>query len=183
MQPINGKNDNNYGLSRIDDEAYHAHAWRVSLRRHGKGYVKNFPDRKHGGQLAALQEARRYRDHIVCQNPPLIRSEFCCIKRSNNTSGISGVCTYAKRYKRRDGSIKESWYWEASWPDDYGASIKKVFAVNSYGEEMAKQLAINARQVGLAMLKGVFWRSERGSLIDHAAGDVAAPMDSLHNVA
>lgn len=102
------KNTDNYGLSRIDDKTYREHAWRVSLRRHGKGYVRNFPDRKYGGQLRALQEARRYRDHIVCQNPPITRSEFCRIKRSNNTSGISGVCSYAKRYERRDESIKEN---------------------------------------------------------------------------
>jgi len=183
MHHRNKKNADNYGLSRIDDEKYRAHAWRVSLRRHGKGYVKNFPDRKYGGQLRALQEARRYRNHIVCQNPPITRSEFCHIKRSNNTSGVSGVCTYAKRYERRDGSIKENWYWEASWPNDQGACVKTVFAVNNHGEEMAKQLAINARQLGLATLKGVFWRSERGSLIDYAAPNFAAPKEPLYNVA
>ncbi len=64
--------DDNYGISRVDDEVYRTHAWRVSLRRHGKGHVKNFPDRKYGGQLRALQEAKRYCDHIVCQNPAII---------------------------------------------------------------------------------------------------------------
>jgi hypothetical protein len=162
MLDVNNHNDDDYGLSRIDDEVYRAHAWRVSLRRHGKGYVKNFPDRKYGGQLQALQAARRCRDYIVYENPPMTRSEFCDIKRSNNTSGISGVCNYAKRYKRRDGSIKENWYWEASWPNDRGESVKKRFSVDSHGEVVAKQLAVHARQLGLAMLKGVFWRSERG---------------------
>jgi hypothetical protein len=171
--------DDNYGISRVDDEVYRTHAWRVSLRRHGKGHVKNFPDRKYGGQLRALHEARRYRDEFVCQNPPITRSEFCCIKRSNNTSGTSGVCTYAKRYERRDGSIKENWYWEASWPNAHGESIKKVFSVNNYGEEMAKQLAINARQLGLASLEGVFWPSERVLVVDRATPD-AMP---LYNVA
>lgn len=165
MDYLNTAIDANYGISRVDDQVNRTHAWRVSLRRHGQGHVKNFPDRKCGGRDQALQQARGYRDHIVVQNPPLTRFEFCGIKRANNRSGVSGVCTYAKRYTRRDGSIKENWYWEASWPDDRGDSVRKVFPVNKYGDEMAKQLAINARRQGLASLDGFFWRSERGVIV------------------
>jgi hypothetical protein len=171
MQHSEGKTDADYGISRVDDEVNRTHAWRVSLRRHGQGHVKNFPDKKCGGRQQALQQARQYRDVIVSQHPPITRVEFCGIKRSNNRSGMTGVCTYAKRYVRRDGSVKENWYWEASWPDERGASTKAVYSVNTHGNEMAKQLAINARRRGLAALEGVFWRSERGAL---SAGETSA---------
>lgn len=164
MQHTDVKTDADYGISRVDDELNRTHAWRVSLRRHGRGHVKNFPDKKHGGRQQSLRHARKHRDAIVSQHPPMTRMEFCFIKRSNNTSGTTGVCTYAKRYVRRDGSVKENWYWEASWPDERGESAKAVFSVNRHGDEMAKQMAINARTRGLELLEGVFWRSERGSL-------------------
>ena len=47
--------------------------------------------------------------------PWISRKEVCSVLRSNNISGMTGVCTYAKRYRRRDDTIKENWYWEARW--------------------------------------------------------------------
>jgi len=109
MQHSDGRADPDYGISRIDNELYRTHAWRVSLRRHGQVHVKNFPDKKCGGRQQALQRARHH----------------------------------------RDGSLKENWYWEASWPDERGESTKAVFSVNLHGDEIAKQMAINARRRGL----------------------------------
>ena len=153
-----------YGISRIDDELQRAHSWRVSLRRNGRSHVKNFPDKRCGGREYALCAARQYRDHILSSYPPVTRKEVCAILRSNNTSGISGVCTYTKSYKRRDGSMKENWYWEASWPDAQGQSVKSVFSVNTYGEKIARQMAIRARTKAVADLEGYFWPSERGAV-------------------
>ena len=65
MQHLDEYTDADYGISRVDDEVNRTHCWRVSLRRHGKGHVKNFPDKKCGGRRQALQQARRYRDLIV----------------------------------------------------------------------------------------------------------------------
>lgn len=151
-----------YGISRIDDDIHHTHAWRVSLRRHGRRHVKNFPDMKYGNQAQAFEAATLFRDQFLLTHPPITRKEVCSVKRSNNTSGIAGVCTYAKRYKRRDNSIKENWYWEASWPNERGESVKAIFSVNTYGETIARQMAIRARQKGLDALQGPFWSSERG---------------------
>lgn len=154
--------ESNYGISRIDDKKHRALAWRVKLMRHGRQHVKNFPDRKFGGSEQALQQARVYRDDLLQKHPPITRKEMCLIKRSNNKSGITGVCTYAKRYVRRDGSVKENWYWEASWPNEKGESQKAIFPVNKYGPEMARQMAIVARSRGIEHIEGVFWRSEAG---------------------
>lgn len=153
-----------YGISRIDDDLYRTHAWRVSLRRQGKLHVKNFPDKKYGGKRKAQQAAKLYRDDIIRDNPPTTRKQFCATVRRNNTSGIPGVYTYGKRYALKDGSIRETRYWEAHWPVGENGSAKASFSYNTFGEEKAKALAIQARQAGIARLKGVFWASKRGEL-------------------
>lgn len=154
--------DQNYGISRFDDERRMTHGWRVSLRRYGKRLVENFPDKKYGGRQKALKLARQYRDELLGRFPPISRKEVCQIKRSNNKSGISGVCTYAKSYKLRDGTVRETRYWEASWPLDGGKSASINFSVRKYGEELARSMAIRARLRGLEGVEGPFWVSERG---------------------
>lgn len=156
--------DPNYGISRFDDAARHTHGWRVSLRRRGKMLVENFPDKKYGGRHKALRLAQQYRDELLGKFPPISRKEVCQVLRSNNKSGISGVCTYAKRYKLRDGTIKETRYWEASWPGDEGKNLSINFSVRKYGEELARSMAIRARQRGIEGVEGPFWVSERGLL-------------------
>lgn len=153
-----------YGISRIDDPVNRAHSWRVSLRRRGKKLVKNFADKKHGGKEIALALAKKHRNELLEKNPPISRKEFSCVLRRNNKTGISGVYKYAKRYTLKDGTEKEIWYWEANWPTEVGVSGHKSFSVNRFGEEVARQMAIRARETRLANLSGVFWASERGSL-------------------
>jgi len=151
-----------YGISRIDDDVYRTHAWRVSLRRHGKALVRNFADKKCGGKRKALQMAKLYRDQLLASHPPMSRKEFAEIRRRNNNTGITGVYKYAKKYLLKDGRERATWYWEANWPTVRGESANANFSINEYGEAVAKQLAIRAREEGLKKLKGVFWASERG---------------------
>lgn len=162
MRRNNGKSRAMYGISRIDDDAHHTHAWRVSLCRRGKRYVKNSPDKTHGGKRKALALAKRHRDALLIKLPPVSRKEICLIRRTNNTSGITGVCTYAKPYVLKDGTVKEKWYWEANWPDDQGNGVSVSFSVKEYGEAVARQMAIRAREKGLQGVVGYFWASERG---------------------
>jgi hypothetical protein len=162
MRRNNGKSKAMYGISRIDDDTYRTHAWRVSLCRRGKRHVKNFADKKLGGKGRALKEAKLYRDTLLRKHPPLSRKEFCSTLRSNNKSGITGVYTYAKSFTLRDGTVKESWYWEAHWPTDEGEHAHQAFPVNEFGEETARQLAIRARKRAMRRLDGVFWASGRG---------------------
>lgn len=154
--------DPNYGISRFDDDIRMTHGWRVSLRRRGKMLVENFPDKKYGGQQKALRLARQYRDELLRKFPPISRKEVCRIRRSNNKSGIAGVCSYAKRYKLKDGTVKETRYWEASWPGEEGKNVSVNFSVRKYGEELARSKAIRARQRGIEGVEGAFWVSERG---------------------
>jgi hypothetical protein len=164
MRANNGKSKAMYGISRIDDDVYRTHAWRISLCRRGKRHVKNFADKKWGGKGRALQHAKQYRDALLREYPPLSRKEFCSILRRNNTSGITGVCKYAKSFTLKNGRIKESWYWEATWPTQQGEQTHLTFSVNEYGEEMARQLAIRARKRGMRALQGYYWASGRGAV-------------------
>jgi len=164
MSKNNGRSKAMYGISRIDDIAHRTYAWRVSLTRRGKKLVKNFPDKRWGGKAKALRAAKAHRDELLLAYPPLTRREFSKAKRRNNTSGITGVYTYAKRFTLRNGTEKETWYWEAHWPTESGESAHEAFSVNRYGEAMARQMAIRARERGLRALSGVFWASERGNI-------------------
>ena len=152
-----------YGISRIDDDNFRTHAWRVSFSRRGKRHVKNFPDKKLGGKAKALQKAKEYRDKFIASNPPMSRQEFCSIIRSNNSTGITGVYRYAKSYRLKNGELKQSWYWEATWPIGKSRQSHVAFSVNDLGEKKARQLAIRAREHALAELEGVFWASARGA--------------------
>lgn len=151
-----------YGISRIDDETYHTHAWRVSLRRHGTMHVKNFPDKKCDGKNNALKQAKNYRDDLLVKYPSMTRKHFCSIIRRNNKTGISGVYTYSKPYLLRDGTVKECWYWEANWPNKSHQSVSVRFSVKQFGEKLAKQKAIQARERGLNAVNGHFWASDCG---------------------
>ena len=153
-----------YGISRIDDDRHRTHAWRVSLRRQGKMHVRNFPDRKYGGKTKALRLAKAYRDEVVAQNPPTTRRQHCSVLRRNNKTGVSGVCAYSKPYYLKDGTVKELRYWEANWPGEQGENITARFSVATYGETVARHMAIRAREKGLAKVEGCFWASERGQL-------------------
>lgn len=157
-----------YGISRIDDDSHHTHAWRVSLRRRGKRLVRNFPDKKYGGRCEALLAAKAHRDALLEQYPPITRKEFSSVRRRNNQSGITGVYRYAKKYCLADGREKETWYWEAHWPTEMGRFQRISFSVNDYGEDLARRLAIRAREQGVKQLDGVFWASERGMLSSQA---------------
>lgn len=151
-----------YGISRIDDEKHHTHAWRVSLRRRGTMHVKNFPDMKWGGKSKALAKAKKHRDEVVRKNPPISRQEFSAIRRRNNQTGVVGVYRFASGYRLKNGKMRYCWYWEANWPTTPGESETARFSVNKFGERGAFDRARAARRKGFKQVRGVFWPSQRG---------------------
>jgi hypothetical protein len=80
--------------------------------------------------------------------------------QKNNTSGIVGV-------KRQVQTNKHGTYisWVAHYRDENGKPVTKTFSVKKYGEEGAKQLAIEAREAGLRKLKehGIVYAESHGS--------------------
>jgi hypothetical protein len=151
-----------YGISRIDDPVHRGKGWRVSLRRRGTLFVRNFPDLKYGGRNRALTAAKEYRDDIVRQNPPITRVEFAETLRRNNTSGVPGVSLIRYHYPLADGSKRQAAYWEAIWPTLPGRSERLRFSVSRHGNRRAFELACAARRAGLHNVEGVFWASARG---------------------
>lgn len=81
--------------------------------------------------------------------------------QKNNTSGIVGV-------KRQVQTNKHGTYisWVATYKDENGKSVTKTFSVSKYGEEEAKQLAIEARAEGLKKLEahGIFYAESHGKV-------------------
>jgi hypothetical protein len=69
--------------------------------------------------------------------------------QSRNTSGITGVHRYNK--KRPSGKIDA--YWRASWYDENDKQRMKSFPVHAYGENEAKQMAIDYRTKQLCLLE------------------------------
>jgi hypothetical protein len=65
-------------------------------------------------------------------------------KMSHNTSGITGV-TYSKVANN----------WRAVWHNGEGVQQSKSFSISKYGEDLAKQLAIEARKLAIDSLKNI----------------------------
>lgn len=82
---------------------------------------------------------------------------------SDNTSGIAGV--YRQEKPSLSGKIYT--YWTAQWCGENGKTCYKFFAVHTYGEEEAKQLAIKYRAEQLQLLEvnfGIKYSDRHGLL-------------------
>lgn len=146
------------GLSRFDYEEKGEHGYLVNLSRQGVKYVHRFSDGVLGGKREALKAARAWREEVIARHAPLSRQQYAQILRRNNTSGVPGV--YA--IKNPEGEVTG---WSASWlqPGSNRYLIRK-FANSVHGAVRAKQLAITARESGIAELAGEPWRPESREL-------------------
>ena len=142
------------GLSRFDYDLKRDHGYLVGLRRRGVKFVRRFSDNTWGGKREALKAARAWRAEVIAAHPPLSRQQYAQIVRKNNTSGSPGVCAI----KNTRGEITG---WEAHWlrPGSARYAIRK-FATSVYGAARAKQLAVAAREIGVADLAEEAWQRE-----------------------
>jgi hypothetical protein len=144
-----------YGITRIDHDKNRTHSWVVVISRKRKTYFRSFSDRTYGGKNRALAAAKRYRDEILATYPPMTLRAFCSILKSNNKSGISGVCRYVSNENNPKGGEPRP-YWVARWSPEPRKTKCKKFSIEKYGEEEAFHLAVLARQRALKQLKGYF---------------------------
>lgn len=123
-------------------------AWKVTISRPGGKVYRDFSFIQYGGRDTALLVAQAYRDEIIRSYPPLTKRQLCTKLRSTNSSGIAGV----KRVQRSENYA----FWEAvtSLPD---RNLTKKFSVNVYGEEGARQKAIEERQRQLACVENAYY--------------------------
>lgn len=69
---------------------------------------------------------------------------------TRNTSGIVGVFRTSAWNGVR---TKLNWYWRASWHDENCKQRRKNFSIETYGEDVAKQMAIDYRAEQIRLLE------------------------------
>ena len=144
------------GISRIDNEVSHTHAWVVTIQRRGVIYRKHFSDRRYGSRSKAFAAAQSYRDELVAQHPPMSLREYLSIRKKNNRSGVVGVCRYCAFETRELPEDRRRWFWVAAWSLPGGKRKRIKFSVSKYGEEQAFNMALKARREAIAKLEGSF---------------------------
>jgi len=143
-----------YGITRIDVEGKRraVHAYRVSIRKRNKHYIKYFTDVACGGKMKALIEAKKYRDEIIHKTHPFTRAELSKSIKTKNKSGMVGV-TLIETVDRRRKKTHKYLYWKAWWSPEIGKPKTAMFSINKYGYEKALRLAKRARLKGLKEMK------------------------------
>lgn len=153
QRPSDSSDHDMYGISQITHYTG-AKAWRVTLFRDGKKVVdREFPYLKHGGEAAALQEAKTHRDAQMLLHPPQLSRDVRAKIRTTNTSGHAGVTRYR---------MGKHWYWVAQTKRRDGKSMKKSFRIDIFGENQAKALAVEERQRQLSEIDHLVFRSLQG---------------------
>jgi hypothetical protein len=140
-------------IYRIDNLLTHTYSWKVGIRRRNERRHKYFSDSVYGSKDAALKAAIAYRDTLL-QNLSGVDYSLWRrdVKRPNNTSGLIGVGRYVARSKN---SPTEHPYWQAFWRDAEGKRCSRTFMISQYGENMAKERAIEARREGIMEVERV----------------------------
>ena len=149
VKPVEPRHDDpEYGLYRVED---HRRAlWRVEIYRRGETHIVEFPDHAYGSSQAARAAAACHRDTLLAQLPPTTMREWATKIRSNNTSGVSGVCRIDLRQKLRNGSVSVRPYWLATFNGKHsGRTGSRMFSVAKYGEQGAYERAVQARKAML----------------------------------
>jgi hypothetical protein len=144
------------GIFRLYDANRDGYFQHVTLLRKGKVFRKSFYEKHFGGEQATLKLAQAWRDAIIAEHPAMSLAQYCGIVRKNNTSGAPGVSRIVRKIRRKNGSESTFKFWLACIPQIDGRSRTRCFSISVYGEDGARQLAIEARQQGL---------NELGSLV------------------
>jgi hypothetical protein len=134
-------------ISRIDAQGNHTHGYYVRVSIDGVVHSRFFQDARWGGREGALRAAQAHDAAVISGRGPAREKR----PGRRNTSGVTGV---SRGVEPRTGLP----FWLATWMDE-GRQRRAHFAVNKYGEEEARRLAVEARRSGLAA-KGILPRPE-----------------------
>lgn len=126
------------------------HSWRVVMRRQHQHLRQHFTDSVYGSKEQALAAAIAWRDQKEAElsgvDYVIWQREWM---RKHNKSGAVGVYRNINTKKRGERIVQQA-QWMAYWQNTNGKRSVRSFNVSKYGEEGAKQLAIRARQEGMA---------------------------------
>lgn len=124
--------------------------WRVSMIHEGKRYRKTFSDAKWGGEGNALSAAKAWRDEIFAGFKLKSKIDAATRAHVRNTSGTTGV--FRSRHVAQSGIFE---YWVAKAPLTKGQPSKtKKFSIAKYGDVLAYNMAVAARESFVASLDG-----------------------------
>lgn len=122
--------------------------WEVRMLRRGKQISKFFSDARFGGNRAALNAAKQFRDEIDQANRPMTVRERATNPSKRNRSGIVGL-RLDRRIERRGEYEYRYTFWIAQWTDGKGQRKTRAFSVDRHGAREAYRKALHARRQGL----------------------------------
>lgn len=122
------------------------------MQRRGKKTEKFFSDNAFGGNRAALEAAKKFRDQLESSSRKYSVKELARKPSRRNKSGIVGVRLHEQIDTRGDFEY-HYWYWVAQWTDGLGRRRTRSFSVHTYGDEEAFRLACEARRKGVNQAK------------------------------
>lgn len=145
------KKDDNRNITRIDTSA---RGYWVRVTRAGTCYSKLFSDGQCGGKRKALLQAREYRDQLLEElaDLKLTRKQRAETVTSRNYSGVPGV-RYVEEVTRSGDKEYTHAYWEAQWSPRPYERKKRRFSIKKYGDKEAMNMAIAAREEGVASME------------------------------
>jgi AP2 domain len=145
------KNPFSQGVTRIDRPASSQHGFFSRIQHEGKIYRGFFSDKKWGGKPLALAAAQEFHRQLAARlGVPVHKSRRWLAENSQHPgkSGIIGVHRVVNRQSERPSS-----HWMAVWSPKPNTVVKKSFSIKKFGEEEARQMAIEARLAGLRDMK------------------------------
>jgi len=172
------------GISRLNYEST-TDSWLVRYTTEGVTFNKLFSDGVYGSSELSLKAAEIFYEEIRTAFPPPTWEQF--LDRSNKSeSGIHGV----RRQSARGGKGYASWM--ARWTLN-GKVESRSFGVAKYGEEEAKQMAIDARKEVEPLLEAEYYanywnyrpgkRFNRASIVEDPFAYEGAEKFILHRAA
>ncbi|MEY4485386.1 MAG: hypothetical protein RL693_2838 [Verrucomicrobiota bacterium] len=125
--------------------------WEVRIYRRDQRFNKFMADKDHGGKAKALLAARALRDVMDEKIKPYTRKELATRMSSRTTSGHRGIRVRITRITK--GKRKYVYqHVEASWTNENGEVVKRIFSVDKLSLEKAWKQALACRKKGLSQL-------------------------------
>jgi hypothetical protein len=138
-------------ISRIDKKSVkwnsENHGWQVRFLRNRKPISQWFEDSKYGKKENSLKEAKLYRDGMEKQLGGPVKGVKPAV-RNVTPENLVGVRRRMRTVNYRSGPQKYP-VWTCEWPSTSGRKERRAFAENKYGEDGARNLAIEARNKGV----------------------------------
>jgi hypothetical protein len=133
-------------------------------------HSRYFADAVWGGKQQALVAARRFRDEILSRIEPDTRVRRKPPRDSRNQTGHVGV-------EFEEYEVDGRWYerYAAHWQDADGRHRRSRYSVGRYGRDGALELAVRAREEGVAQARAVLRDRQRAEAQERLAAAPPAP--------